>query len=305
MKFTSQSRKPHISIVVLASTALITALCSGQDEETPDHSKHVGMAEQIKELQIEVARLKAAVGTDHELPSVQSSGDHKAHTSSTGPMSDASTGMEMKDGMPMGKMGMEKGMQMKEMGMMKGMDMGGMSKMSGDSGMAMGKSEMRKGMKMMGGMGMKMMGKMPDTSMATASLPGFAGASHIYHIGSSGFFLDHADHLGLSTEQQKQINSIKEDSVLSQNETDRQIESAEETLWKLTSEGEPDSEAIEAKLKEIAELTVQKRLQFISSVGEAARILTKEQIDLLTGEAPSADMKTDSPSDAHQHDEPK
>jgi hypothetical protein len=49
------------------------------------------------------------------------------------------------------------------------------------------------------------------TNMAPQSaLPGFPAASHIYHIGATGFFLDHAQHINLSAEQQVQLNKIKE-----------------------------------------------------------------------------------------------
>lgn len=190
--------------------------------------------------------------------------------------------------------GMSKGM---EMGMMKGKGMsskkmsGGMKKMGGG---------------MMNGMGMKMMGKMPDASMENSSLPGFAGASHIYHIGSTGFFLDHADHLQLSTEQQKQLNQIKEAAVLEQSEFDRQIESAEHQLWSLTSKGQPDGSAIETKLADIGVLNSQKRFNFITAAGKAAQVLTKEQRDVLTGDMPAkapeipAEKKE---ADKHDHNE--
>jgi hypothetical protein len=53
---------------------------------------------------------------------------------------------------------------------------------------------------MMGGMDsmccMGAMGKAPGagTPMAMPSaLPGFPGASHLYHVGAGGFFLDYAD----------------------------------------------------------------------------------------------------------------
>ncbi len=45
---------------------------------------------------------------------------------------------------------------------------------------------------------------MPMSPPATppSALPGFSGVSHSYHIGSTGFFLEHAQHIGLSTDQQ-------------------------------------------------------------------------------------------------------
>ena len=67
---------------------------------------------------------------------------------------------DMKDTQPPGMKGMEMGTKGMEMGM--------------------------KGREMMGGKGMAGM-KTP------AALPAFPGTSHIYHIGATGFFLDHPE----------------------------------------------------------------------------------------------------------------
>ena len=117
----------------------------------------------------------------------------------------------------MGQMMQNMGQMMQMMGQMKGKGMSGMGGMGdkqkagmggmgdkgmagmgdkgmagmGDKGMGMMDMDMQEMMGMMGkgGMGQKTpgMGKM---QMPTA-LPGFPGASHIYHIGATGFFLDH------------------------------------------------------------------------------------------------------------------
>ena len=170
--------------------------------------------------------------------------------------------------------------QMSGMGMgMMGQGMGGMemmSKMKGKKG-AVG---------MMGMMGMNP--AMSSDSMAgmdmPSALPGFPGASHLYHIGETGFFLDHPEHIALTDEQQKKLNSIKESSLLATSTAERKIAEAEQDLWKLTASAEPDIKKIEAKAKEIAQLQVETRIAFIRSVGEAASVLTKEQRQALIGE---------------------
>ena len=93
---------------------------------------------------------------------------------------------------------------MDEMGKAGGM--GGMP--SGQPGAQMGGATGGTSSTNSGGMGgmdsmccMGAMGKAPGagTTMAMPSaLPGFPGASHLYHVGASGFFLDHADKIGLN-----------------------------------------------------------------------------------------------------------
>ena len=109
----------------------------------------------------------------------------------------------------MGHMGM--------MGSMGGDGMSGMSGMPGMSGMGtmdMDKMEMM-GMMGMAGKGMPGMGKMQQA----AALPGFPGASHIYHVGATGFFLDHPEHVKLTDKQKGDLGQVKEhatDAVLVQ-----------------------------------------------------------------------------------------
>ncbi len=118
-----------------------------------------------------------------------------------------------------------------------------------------------------------------------SALPGFPGASHVYHIGQTGFFLDHPEHITLTDEQQKKLNSLKESSLLATSTAEREIAEAEQELWKLTAADEPDIKKIEAKAREIAQLQVKNRIAFIRSVGEAANVLTKEQRQALVGES--------------------
>ncbi|WP_353568067.1 Spy/CpxP family protein refolding chaperone [Haloferula sargassicola] len=225
-----------------------------------------------------------------------------------------STGMEMPSQTPaagmegMGGMGKKMGM-MGGMGMMNmgdgsngssgGMDMGGGSS-NGTGGMGMGGMGM--GGMGMGGMGMMQMDKMKMAGMmgmkpmmggmqgmgGSSPLPGFPGASHLYHLGSTGFFLDHGSHISLTTEQTAALNQIREQSALAASASERSIEKAEEELWQLTSSDQPDISAIQSKVEEISKLEAEKRIAFIRAVGEAAKLLSEDQRKSLTGFAPPA-----------------
>jgi hypothetical protein len=194
---------------------------------------------------------------------------------------------------------MQQMMQMKMMDMMgkgmgsgmpdmKGMQTPGMKGMKmGTKGMEMGRKGMEmgmKGMEMPGMKGMEMMGGKGMAGMQTPSaLPGFPGASHIYHIGSTGFFLDHSAHIKLTTEQQTALNQAKEKGLLEQSSFKRKIDDAEQDLWTLTSSDKPDATKIDAKVREIEKLRGDQRLVFIRAVGEAAKVLTDDQRKTLLG----------------------
>jgi len=178
------------------------------------------------------------------------------------------------------------GMGMMDMDMMKMGGMGGgpmpsgapAAGMSGGGGMGMDKMEMAA---MMGMSGMGGASAMPQSA-----LPGFPGASHLYHIGATGFFLDHPLHIALTTEQQAALNHAKEQAALAKSTADRAVEQAEQELWMLTAADQPDATKIEAKLAEIGKLRGDERLSFIRAVGDASKILTDEQRRILTGFAP-------------------
>lgn len=133
--------------------------------------------------------------------------------------------------------------------------------------------------------------------------PGIPGASHLYHLGATGFFLDHPRHIVLSTEQQKKLNQIKEQVALNRASADRSVQEAEQRLWKLTGAGQPDAAQIETKVREIGKLRTDQRLAFIHSVGEAAKVLTDEQTTILLGTATPGNNPTTKPAaePAHQH----
>jgi hypothetical protein len=142
-------------------------------------------------------------------------------------------------------------------------------------------------------MGMGSMGGSKGMKMKmTATLPGFPGASHIYHIGATDFFLDHPEHITLSTEQQIKINGVKQKAVTDKANAQRKIEEAEQQLWELTATDQPDATKIDAKVREIEKLRGDQRLAFIRSVGEAAQVLTDDQRKILLGHTKPA---TDQP----------
>lgn len=122
----------------------------------------------------------------------------------------------------------------------------------------------------------------------TASLPGIPGATHLYHVGSTGFFLDHPQHVTLTTEQRTALNRIKEKASLDRANSDRRIEDAEQDLWLLTAADTPDAGKIEARIGAIEKLRGDQRLASIRAVGEASKVLTSDQVAALLGTKPPA-----------------
>ena len=266
------------------------------------------LLEQLRDLRERIAKLEASVAA-HAQPA---SAPMPAMPASAG------SGMEMA-----GMMAMMQQMQ-KMMGMMMGGRTSGMSaapargalgtspSMGGDMGMAPARPMAPTApMKPMEAMDASEMGMAPTmTAPATSpmpgmtaapgtpsvsTLPGFPGASHLYHIGSTGYFLDHPHHITLTTEQQTSLNSIREKAALEKSSYQRKIEEGEQALWSLTASDNPDAPAIESKVREIEGHRSDQRAAFIRSVGEAARVLSDEQRKTLTGvgmaPAPSADAK--------------
>lgn len=276
-------RSKRILQAVMLSGALLTGGLTATAFAQPDHASHQpekveadqSLADQLAELRASVVRLEAALEQNHRGSKMKS--DMASHQ----------RGMDK----PMGMDGMKMG-DMQSMMKMKGMSSGGM-------GMGMGmKSDASSGMSMMGMMkGKGMMGG-SQSATAKSSLPGFPGASNIYHIGAASFFLDHDEHIELTTEQRAAINKIKQQSELSQNTADRKIEGAEQQLWELTASDQPDATKIEKKVREIESLRGDRRMDFIRKVGEAAKVLTDPQRKTLMGEQPAANADTDA---THEH----
>ena len=209
--------------------------------------------------------------------------------------------LERSSGMRMGAMAQGGGMSKMGdggMGMMRG-GAGGMGMMDemmgmmGQGGMGAGPS---KGMTDDGDMtGMGAMGKAKSMGMGKmnmgSSLPGFPGASHLYHIGAEGFFLNHDVHITLTADQQQKLGRIKEKALLGGSSCERKVEEAEQELWELTAADVPDAEAVERKVREVEKLRGDQRLAFIRAVGEAAKVLTEQQRQVLVGAAGASEMK--------------
>lgn len=316
------------SLVSFTCVALIALLTSGSSvaqttgdthanhSDTPPAKAEGGdLASELQALRLKVGQLEAALkaqhqaryATDGSMPSMSSNkamgdksmgsmkgmGGMKSMSQDANDSSD-SGGMSMgSGGMGMGKMGGMKGMKNMSQdsdSQSSGMGMGMMSKGMGGMGMM----SMMKGKKGMMGMGMMGMNPaMQSDSMAgmemPSALPGFPGASHLYHIGQTGFFLDHPEHITLTDQQQKKLNTIKESSLLATSTSERKIAEAEQELWVLTAADQPDISKIEAKAKEIASLTVNNRIEFIRAVGNAAEILSEDQRQALVGTAMPAE----------------
>jgi Spy/CpxP family protein refolding chaperone len=300
--------------LAIAGVWLAPALATlAQPANPPDHSAHQHtaapaatapavkpadplLAQQLAELRAKVAALEATVGQ----AGMNSAGGAPMTGSGMAGMGKSMGSGRMPSGMGgaggMSNMGSAgggmsgggQGGMMGEMGMMSGMmpAMGASGGMQGNAsgGMSgMPAQGMSGGMKDMMGM-MGMMGMAPSGSMATtAALPGFPGASHIYHVGGTDFFLDHGQHIGLTVAQRTTLGHLKEKTTLEQASLDRKVEQAEQELWTLTAADQPDASTIEAKVTEIEKVRGDKRLAFIRAVGEAAKVLTPEQRQILLG----------------------
>ena len=274
------------------------------------------LSQQLSELQAKVATLEAALAKTMPPMAATPAGGAMPGMSGAAPAASPTMGMDkMKSGgmpgmgagampapamagmsspaAPAGGMGMM-GMMDKMMGMMdKMMPMAGGAMPTATpaaampAGGGMGMMDMEK-KKMAGMMGMGAMSSDTGATMPQSVLPGFPGASHLYHIGATGFFLDHPQHIALSTEQMAALNKAKEQSLLAKSTADRAIEQAEQELWTLTASDQPDAAKIESKIREIGKQTGDERLTFIRAVGDASKILTDEQRKILTGFAPPA-----------------
>ena len=290
----------RISVAVLATSVMLLlgfsspaghAAHPSQSSHPQPNAQQQGLAKQIDALRAQIAQLQAAVDQQRQSPQQPS-------------MQPSPSGMRMGE--------MDK-MQQQGMGSMG--KMGAMSKMPQQSGTAaasgccmgmdMHKGEMGMppdGMKMPDGAMMNDMGRMsgmssvtgnsnaasmnsmPNALRSVSSLPGIPGASHLYHIGSTGFFLDQT-HITLTAQQQTSLNAIKERALLERTNAERRIAQAEQELWVLTGADQPDATKIQAKLREAEQLRTNQRLSFIQAVGEATKVLTPEQRTQLLGMA--------------------
>ena len=271
-------------------------IAAGTHTATPAPAAAKGdpaLGQQLSQLQGKIAQLEAALAKNAPAVAAMPPAGPKAGAGipPAGPMAGmASPGKgagaapaPAMAGMSGGGMNMM-GMMDKMMGMMdKMMSMGGgemgmdMMKMGGGSmpaaapaaampagGMEMNKMGMDK-MKMAGMMGMGAMSSGAGAAMPQSALPGFPGASHLYHLGATDFFLDHQAHIALTTEQTAALNKAKEQALLAKSTADRATAQAEQELWTLTASDQPDAAKIEIKIGEIGKLTGDERLAFIRS----------------------------------------
>lgn len=296
MKFCS--RKLMTTGIIGLMSALALSLAVGQ---TPDpasaHSAHpaskppaadaapassdpVKMQQEISKLRAQMRQLEQRMQTSAS-GTMQQGGGAQAQNNAT--MSQMQPGMK-RGGM---RMMMDDDMDMPMDTMKSGSSMSMPS--GGGMGMMMDDDDDMMGMGAMGGMN-------SPAAMATPSaLPGFPGQSHLYHIGATDFFLDHPQHITLTTQQQQALAQQKQQALLKQGELKRQIDAAEQELWQLTAADQPQVAAIEKKAREIERLRADKRIAFIRSVGDAASVLTPEQRQQLTGMAPAQPATNQAP----------
>jgi Spy/CpxP family protein refolding chaperone len=259
---------PKIFSIVVLAIVITASLALGAPSPASSANSDAALKQQVAELQAKVKQLEAALPAKAASPAMPPMNQKV-------PAAPAMPGMtpSSSDAMSMGEM-----------------KMGGMPKDSAGSTPTPGDGM---GSMMTGMMGMmnQMMGMnaMPavspgmNPSVPQSALPGFPGVSHLYHIGSTGFFLDHAAHISLTSDQQAALNRVKEQAVAAKTGADRQIEQAEQEMATLTAADQPDSAKIEAKVREIEKLRTDERLSFIRAVGEAAKLLTDDQRKILTG----------------------
>ena len=124
---------------------------------------------------------------------------------------------------------------------------------------------------------------MAGMSGPSSAMPGQPGASHLLHMGSTGFFLNHSQHITLTADQRSRLNRLKEKAMLGQASEQRKIDQVEQELYTLTGADEPDNAGIQAKLGEIERLRAEQRMNFIRAVGEASNVLTHDQHQALMG----------------------
>jgi Spy/CpxP family protein refolding chaperone len=122
----------------------------------------------------------------------------------------------------------------------------------------------------------------------SSAMPGQPGASHLLHMGSTGFFLNHSQHITLTADQKSKLNRLKENAMLGQASEQRRIDQAEQELYTFTGADEPDNARIQAKLGEIEKLRAEQRMKFIRAVGEASNVLTHDQHLALLGNMPAS-----------------
>ena len=269
--FLSSTRAPWRATTLIGASILLFAGAMTSFSQAPMPSMgqpattnaNKQLTDQIAELRAQVAKLQAAV---------QQPG------SASMPTAGAAKGMGM-----MGEMGgMMPGM-MGDKGEMGGMAPGGMAPPAKAMGMCcMGEMGMPPG----GSTGMGAMAPpqgMAGMSGPSSAMPGQPGASHLLHIGSTGFFLNHSQHITLTAAQKSKLNHLREKAMLDQATEQRKIDEAEQELYTLTGSEQIDNAKIQAKVAETEKLRGGQRMNFIQAVSEASNVLTHDQHLALMG----------------------
>ncbi len=258
-----------VAVIVLCpsfASAQVPPPGANMEREHQQEMPSKTLSEQIGDLSHQVSELQAKVreqGVD--MVAMKANGDELRLKMSMGTMGGVP---QAPPSQPMALAGINQG---PDVGMMAGM-MSMMNSMMGGMG---------------GGAPMGQAASMGPSSFFS-ELPGFPGASHLYHIGSTNFFLDHPQHITLSLEQQSRLGEIRMRALLERSDFNRKIQEAEEQVWLLTASDQPNSVNIEAKVRESEKLQGDFRLAFIKHVGEAAMLLSIEQRNALLGQVSSA-----------------
>ena len=124
---------------------------------------------------------------------------------------------------------------------------------------------------------------MAGMNAPSSAMPGQPGASHLYHVGSTGFFLNHSQHITLTADQRFTLNRLKEKAMLDRASEQRKIDQGEQELYTLTGADQLDNSKVQMKIGEIERLRAEQRMNFIQAVGEASKVLTHDQHQALMG----------------------
>lgn len=294
-----------ITTLVLYSAILVNPTHAGAQmampSSQPTQAQPVAAA-QAQDMQAQITQLKQQVA---QLQAALQQNKTKKPASPKGSMGAAKPAMGMED--DSGEMGgMSSGAAKTPMAPMKD-DGGEMSAMAPPGG-AM-KSGDAKPMGGSGCCGMSMGKPMPKaggmaddkmTGMPSKSAKAMSGATtevpHLLHVGANDFFLDHAQHLGLTSEQKSGLENIKSNAMRQKVASQKMIDLEQQELWQLTSADQPNSAQIDRKVQEIAKLNGDQQIAFIHSVTEAAGLLNDEQkAAAVKSMSPGTKMKPSAP----------
>lgn len=128
-----------------------------------------------------------------------------------------------------------------------------------------------------------------------------SGPPALLHIGAKGFFIDRPQTFTPRADQAKTLSDIKERTTMDMMAADKNIQEAEQQLWRLTANERPNLAEIEAKTREVEKLRADQRIVFIRAIAEAANLLTAEQKESLLRSKSPAGKPDEKPESKHQH----